>query len=29
VEFNWLDISGDLVDTANFFDVTLGFNWYW
>ena len=28
-EFNWLDISGDLVDTANFFDVTLGFNWYW
>ena len=29
VEFNWLDISGDLVDTANFFDATLGFNWYW
>lgn len=29
VEFNWLDIGGDLVDTANFFDATLGFNWYW
>jgi hypothetical protein len=29
VEFNWMDIGGDLVDTANFFDATLGFNWYW
>lgn len=29
VEFNYLNIGGDLVDTANFFDATLGFNWYW
>lgn len=29
VEFVYLNIGGDLVDTANFFDVTLGFNWYW
>ncbi len=29
VEFNWMDIGGDLVETANFFDATLGFNWYW
>jgi hypothetical protein len=29
VEFVYLNIGGDLVDTANFFDATLGFNWYW
>jgi len=29
VEFNWLDIGGDIVDTANYFNATLGFNWYW
>ena len=29
VEYNYLNIGGDLVDTANFFDMTLGFNWYW
>ncbi len=29
VEFAYLNIGGDLVDTANFFDATLGFNWYW
>ena len=29
VEFNYLNIGGDLVDTANFFNTTLGFNWYW
>ena len=29
VEFTYMNIGGDLVDTANFFDATLGFNWYW
>lgn len=29
VEFVYLNIGGDLVDTANFFNTTLGFNWYW
>lgn len=29
VEYVYLNIGGDLVDTANFFDATLGFNWYW
>ncbi|HET6347755.1 MAG TPA: outer membrane beta-barrel protein [Candidatus Krumholzibacteria bacterium] len=28
-EYVYLNIGGDLVDTANFFDATLGFNWYW
>jgi len=29
VEFAYLNVGGDVVDTANFFDATLGFNWYW
>jgi len=29
VEFGHVNIGGDLDDTANFFDATLGFNWYW
>ena len=29
IEFVYLNIGGDLVDTANFVDATLGFNWYW
>lgn len=29
VEFVYLNIGGDFIDTANFFDATLGFNWYW
>jgi hypothetical protein len=29
VEFTYLNIGGDLIDTANYFNGTLGFNWYW
>jgi hypothetical protein len=29
VDFTYLNIGDDIVDTANFFDITLGFNWYW
>ena len=29
VEFVYLNIGGDFIDTANYFDATLGFNWYW
>ena len=29
VEYVYVNIGGDLVDTGNYFDATLGFNWYW
>jgi hypothetical protein len=29
LEFIWFDSSGDLVDTANCLNATVGFNWYW
>ncbi len=29
VDFTYLNIGDDIVDTANFFDITLGFNRYW
>ena len=29
VEFNWLNIHGEVIDKASYAAASLGFNWYW
>lgn len=29
VEFVYLNVGGDFIENGNYFDATLGFNWYW
>jgi hypothetical protein len=29
VEYNWVNIGGELIDKASYASTTLGFNWYW